>query len=335
MNKIVIIILIGFLASSCNFLKNETEFDEHFMLDCSWHSFYFDVLNNANSGLASDNITAITTDHLGNLYVGSPGNGLSILRPGSTTFEIKTTGNGLSSNNISSLAVTFSGVLLIGTDLGLDISTDSGNTFIANPYSLTGISDINIDDFNRIFIADSALVRYSLDDGASINTLVGSTVATGVATSLDGRVYSSTTAGLQVHTSFGDGAPTTKTTAEGLINNTLSDVAVDYKGRVYTAHTGAGGVSISYNGGDSFVTRDAANGIDGSAVYQVKTDRCNTLYLSTDNALSVSFDGGNSFSNFYPPNAMVAIDEMHVTRDGRVIIGSSTSSLGIAVSRRY
>ncbi len=335
MNKIISLLLALFLATGCNFLKSETEFDEQFMLDCSWHDFSFDILNSTNNGLASDNVTAITTDYHGNLYVGSPGSGLSILRPGSSTFEVKTTGNGLSSNNIMNLAVTFSGTILIGTDLGLDISSDQGNSFIADPYGLTGVSDINVDEQNRILVAESALVYYSLDNGSSINTLTGSTVATGVASSPEGRVYSSTTAGLQVHTSFGDTSPTTKTTAEGLLNNTLSDVAVDFKGRVYTAHSGAGGISFSDNGGSTFTSRDTSYGIDGANVYQVKTDFCNHVYLVTDNALSVSFDRGNSFSNFYPPNAMTSIDELHVTKDGRVILGSSTVSLGVAVSRRY
>lgn len=334
MKNILLSTLMILSAYSCNFLKSETEFDPYFMLNCQYRDITFDLLNNANNGLASDSVTAITTDYQGNLYVGSPGSGLSILRPGSMTFEVRGVGDGLTDTNIHSLEMSQNGVLLVGTPTGMFTSYDYGITF-ASAFGLGGINDIFISDNNDILVAESALVYFSTNGGTSVSALPSSTVTYNVASDRSGKVFSSTGSGVMIHQNFGDGSPLTKTTGDGLLNATTTDVAVDYRDRVYVGHSGAGGISFSDNGGQSFVTRNGGAGIDGPITYKIQTDACDHVYLGTSNALSVSFDRANSFTNFYPPAGMNNMDELHVTKSGRVFVGSSTSSVGVAVSHQF
>lgn len=72
----------------------------------------------------------------------------------------------------------------------------------------------------------------------------------------------------------------------------LSVYAVD--GTVYAATKG--GLSISTDGGQTFVNRFIADGLGSKFVFWVYAPG-NTVYAATDNGLSISLDGGQTFDN--------------------------------------
>jgi hypothetical protein len=57
-----------------------------------------------------------------------------------------------------------------------------------------------------------------------------------------------------------------------------------------------GGVSISTDGGTSFVTRTTANGLGTNDTYGVGVNG-STVYVATWSGLSISTDGGATFTN--------------------------------------
>lgn len=60
--------------------------------------------------------------------------------------------------------------------------------------------------------------------------------------------------------------------------------------------SGPGGLSISSNGGGTFSTRNMTNGLGSNNVYGVYTVG-STVYAATDGGVSLSTDGGTSFTN--------------------------------------
>ena len=54
------------------------------------------------------------------------------------------------------------------------------------------------------------------------------------------------------------------------------------------------GLSISHNGGGSFINKTTADGLEGNMVDQVYV-KGNTIYAVTEKGLSISYNGGKSF----------------------------------------
>jgi len=83
--------------------------------------------------------------------------------------------------------------------------------------------------------------------------------------------------------------------AAGLGSNSLNDVFVDDYGIIYAASTN--GLSISYDGGLSFLNKNESDGMGDANVTSVFVDIYNNIYACNKFGLSISVDAGDSFIN--------------------------------------
>lgn len=91
-----------------------------------------------------------------------------------------------------------------------------------------------------------------------------------------------------------------KTTVNGLGNNIVYGVYAN-SGVIYAATYG--GLSISTDGGSSFVNRTTNEGLGSDFVYGVYASG-GTIYAGTSNGFSISTDGGTSFNNKTTANGL-------------------------------
>jgi len=83
--------------------------------------------------------------------------------------------------------------------------------------------------------------------------------------------------------------------AAGLGSNSLNDVFVDDYGIIYAATIN--GLSISYDGGLSFINKTESDGIGDVNISSVFVDVYNNIYACNKFGLSISIDAGDSFIN--------------------------------------
>lgn len=76
-----------------------------------------------------------------NIFVGTTGNGLYVSSNSGSVFNQKTIANGLLSNAIQTVFVDIHGIVYVGSNNGVSISTDNGNTFVTKN---NGITNLNI-----------------------------------------------------------------------------------------------------------------------------------------------------------------------------------------------
>ena len=185
----------------------------------------------------------------------SPSAASTTLPPLSLRLAIRTTANGLGSNDVTDVYVVGSTVYAV-TERGLSISTNGGSTF-TNRTIRQGLGGWN--SFNCVF-------------------------ATGT------KVYAGMNGGLAISTDGGT-TFTTRTTANGLGDNVVWDVFATGS-TVYAATMG--GLSISKDGGTTFTNRTTANGLSDNSVWDVFVVG-STVYVVTKAGLSISANGGASF----------------------------------------
>ena len=97
----------------------------------------FSSFTTTNSGIASNEVSAVAVDYLGQLFIGTKDSGLSMLQ-GSEWTHFTTDNSGLASDRIKAVACDSSGRVFIGTDSGLSIMSSSGwQTFTTDNSDLT------------------------------------------------------------------------------------------------------------------------------------------------------------------------------------------------------
>jgi len=233
--------------------------------------------------------------------------GLSISSDGGNTFTHKTTANGLGSNLLYGLTVSNSKVY-VATGQGLSISSDGGYSFV-NKTTSDGLgdnstSDVYVDGL-KVYVATNGGLSVSTDGG---NTFVNKTTANGLGDNLIRRIvvnnstmYVGTNGGLSIST---DGGNTfvNKTTANGLGGNNVMGIYSNGSTIYATTKMLSGfsimgsGLSISTDGGNTFVNKTTANGLGSDLITDIDVAG-SALYVSTDAGLSISTDGGNTFVN--------------------------------------
>jgi hypothetical protein len=191
----------------------------------------------------------------GNTVYAATDGGLYISTNGGVSFAHRTTAHGLGHNAVSEVYAA-GNTIYAATNGGLAVSTDGGNTFV-NKTTTNGLG------------SDKVSVVYALGN----------------------TVYAATEGGLGISTDGGNSFMN-KTTAHGLGNNLVYGVYAI--GNTVYAATKGGGVGISTDGGNTFVNKATATDNWVRRVHAVG----NNVYAATDVGLSISTDGGKSFTTY-------------------------------------
>lgn len=236
-----------------------------------------------------------------NIYVGGS-DGLHISTDGGATFAPpKTTIDGLGSNTVVDIHAG-NGNIYLATTAGVSVSTDGGNSF--NNYTITGGS------VDAIYVDGTTLYASAYN---SYNSTGGVTIAQ---VQVDGTL---TLAAF-------------KDKGSGLRYNEIYEIEGGPGGEVY--FSSAGGLSVSYDGGNSFVN----NGLGGLQLFGVYANGSN-VYVASKYGFSISTDGGNRFvtrteydglGDNYTSNVIEHAGNIYVG----TVAGLSVSSDGITFSNK-
>lgn len=114
-----------------------------------------------------------------------------------------------------------------------------------------------------------------------------------------------------------------------IASNYIEKIYIDDNGIIYIATWG--GLSISYDGGNTFFTATTANGLGGNKVKDIKVVN-GDIYVATYGGLSISEDGGLSFINktsidgiIDPNNSINALD----VANGKIYLATGS---GVSIS---
>ena len=196
-----------------------------------WRSY------NAFDGLASNNITSVSSDNSGYVWFGTRGGGISTLRDGE--FITFTTSDGLGSDMVRSLSAVSPGRVWVGTDRGVSFY-DGGwwrNHTKGDSLSLKDVLAVASDGGNGVWVGTNGSGAAYFDGkswtGYTTRDGLASDVVTCIALDRGGTVwFGSPDRGL---TSFSFGKWRTYTTADSLADNHITALAV---GRDYSLWVG-------------------------------------------------------------------------------------------------
>ncbi|MBT4762452.1 MAG: hypothetical protein HOO06_12190 [Bdellovibrionaceae bacterium] len=254
--------------------------------------------------LAFDNHTFATNDFRDlaykesntTLFAASYGAGLQISANNGATWANINTGDGLPSNNITSVFVDRQDDLWVGSsDSGVGTSNDNGTSW--TNYSTTeGLVSNNVSD---IFVDRSGTIYVATDIGLSISANSGATWAS----------YDST---------------------NGIATNAINDIYVDFNFKIYVATNL--GLSVSSDGGTTWTTFTDAHGLGSSIVNEVTLSPNGLIYLATPGGLSISVDGGTSWRNINTDLGLATNDIKGISIDNYGVIYASTALSGLMIS---
>ncbi|MCF6776392.1 hypothetical protein L3V83_07365 [Thiotrichales bacterium 19X7-9] len=265
-------------------------------------SFFNKNKQNTN-GLGDNAIYSIFVDSDDVLYVGTSEAGLSISTNGGDSFRKITTENtegGLGSDLIYNVFVDASSNIYAGNHSGLSISEDDGKHFtnITEAESLGGnsIYSVAIDSKGTIYAGgyngSGSGLFISQDGGKSFivnEALPEYVVVKSIFITSDDTIYVGTNYSLYISQDGG------KTFIQEAIYSSVNSVFVDSSGYIYVA-TQSNGISISEGIGKGFITKTTANGLSDNKTESITVDSTGTIYVATYNGLSISTNGGDSFS---------------------------------------
>jgi len=219
--------------------------------------------------------------------------GLAVSTDGGITYTNKTTGDGLSGNNIQEISRD-SGILYIATDFGITIDNNGSLTIRDNSDGMASASTWDVSAVGSdLYVANNSSLAVSTDGGASFVNRLGGTVVYNVL--VDGlNVYAGQNGVGFSYSTDGAGSFLTSTTAQGLGNNTVQGGTAKVGTTLFVGTNG--GLSVSTDNGASFTNRTTANGLGSNAVRAVYYAN-EVLYVGTTGGLSMSTDGGNTFTN--------------------------------------
>jgi hypothetical protein len=299
------------------------------------------------------------------VYAATGGGGLSISTDGGATFTNRTFANsnlGSSGNYVYGVYAVGSTVYA-GTDPGLSTSINGGGTFTTSGVGLginPNVYGVYIVDDTLYAATDSGLA-ISTDGGVSFDNRTTSNTNGGGASGLGDNyvpgvyaigstVYAATAGGLAISIDGGvsfDNRTTSNTNGGGASGLGSNNVRAVYAiGSTVYAATG-GGLSISTDGGATFTNRTVANSNLGSrdnlgsndvyGVFAVGT----TVYAATSpvsvgdsfvgGGLSISTDGGATFTNYTTANGLGSNAVSGVHAVGSTVYAATGNGLSIGV----
>ncbi len=264
------------------------------------------------------------------IYAGTT-EGLAVSNDGGERFNFYNKDNS-SLRNHSIKGITALGdthIQVLATEDGLAISKNSGLSHVVLDSSIDGIESDEPESVE--YLGEEALLITN-GTGVSISSDLGNTWQyTELGSRLEGSVYNSNSRMIIVYTdlsgifiSIDNGQTfTEKTTANGLLSNAISSVAIAKDGKIYVSHEDdldeGAGVSVSRDGGESFTAvtlyendniLDSSDGASFLDVLHVAVSDNGTVFLATQYGLYVSNDQLISFvrylENLDDPNIFVS-----------------------------
>ena len=249
---------------------------------CEWQTF------SKSSGLADNYVSSMLEDHLGNLWFGTVGRGVS--RFDGVTWRMWTTAEGLAGNAVSSMLEDHSGNLWFGT-VGHGIGRFDGVGWRIYTDLLTNSNDIYsiLEDRsgNLWFGTDRGVARF---DGVNWRTYGTSDGLTGYAvfSMLEDRA-GNLWFGTDICVNRFDGMSwRTYGTSDGLANSIVISMLEDHSGNLWFG-TQDGGVNRF--DGVSWRPYTTSDGLAGNAVRSMLQDRSGNIWFGTEDGGVSQFDG--------------------------------------------
>jgi len=245
-------------------------------------------------------ISDIVEDKLGNMWIGTKGNGVYVLNfkhNDSLDFILKlTTENGIRSNNINVFEKDENGNIWVGTNEGIAIIDPDNPVNILNVILLSDfgfqtnhITDIKITGLNSAWIATlSGFCNITFDAYFNIkinikyedsDALTFQQVKQLCLTS-KGVVWLATTNGA---IRFDNGIFKKFTEKEGLSNNNVSSIIEDREGNIWIGVWGSGACQYL---GDNFELFDKQTGLSDNIVHAILIDKDNSLWVGTEKGIT-------------------------------------------------
>lgn len=326
--------------------------------------FDFHVYDSRNSPLASNDISSLAADTLGNLWIGTAYDGVSRYRRGHfTSYNVS---NGLSSNQVQSLLVDREGRVWVGTQAGIDRIENGAVRSIRDPV-LQGHTVRALEQAadGRILVGTLDAGLFAFDDGELTEVAFGERLPSREITALeqapDGTLYVGTRQGVAFVSErdvdlidSGDGLPA------GTVRALRSDaggalwigiegggLARYYDGEVQTVPpsrissvwalwedvegsmwigTQRGGMIRLQDG--KFTTYTTAEGLASNSVYAVVEDARGDIWVGTSGGgLSRIRDG--DVTTYTPENGFPTLNVggLYAPRDGGLWIGTLGAGL--------
>jgi len=252
-------------------------------------SFFLHMQNySTDNGLALDAISCSCIDHIGNLWFGSYGGGVS--RYDGKSFTNFTTEQGLGDNSILSVIEDKKGNLWFGTHGG-GVSCYDGKSFItfttAQGLSNNSVWSILEDKKGNFWFGTGgggvsrydgkSFITYTTVQGLANNNVLS------IVEDKKGNLWFGTHAGVSRY----DGKSfITYSMEQGLCNNSVWSIVEDKTGNMWF---GTGGGVSRYNG-KSFVNYTPAQGMGINSVHSILEDKKGNLWFGTGGGVSC-FDG--------------------------------------------
>ena len=255
----------------------------------------FKIYNTTN-GLNGNLVKSLTTDNVGNLWIGTS-SGLNKFN--GTTFTYYSTLNGLPHNNIKSLTCDITGTVWIGTQNGLSKTNGTGftNYYIASGLPGNNITSLEADPGGQIWIGTTAgISKYNgttFTNYTTTNGLMGNSI-TSFCFDLTGNLWIGTTSGVSV---FNGTTFTNYSTANGLPSNSIKAIHCDATGNVWIGTlTGL----TKYNG-TSFSILTTADGLISNSITALEIDDLGNLWIGY-NLVGISKYNGTTLTHFAENN---------------------------------
>jgi ligand-binding sensor domain-containing protein len=270
--------------------------------------------------LANYEITAITLDTVGNVWIGSYGGGVSKFDGANWTRYTQV--DGLASNGVLSIGKDPAGSLWFGTDSGVSKFDGATWTTYTTVDGLAGdwVTAVSSDLTGNLWFAVSIecfgggcqVVGLSKFDGATWTTY---TIANGLASNWVQAITSDAAGNVWFGTDSGvskfDGTKwTTYTSNDGLASNLISSIASDASGSIWFGTWDSG---VSEFDGETWTTYTTADGLASNYVDAIANDQVGNVWFSTGLDKStppgtiggVSKFGDSHFTTYTLPEGLV------------------------------
>ncbi|GAA0849570.1 hypothetical protein GCM10009113_29470 [Marinobacter szutsaonensis] len=284
----------------------------------------------AADGLRGDSVSSMTSGG-GQVMLGG-GGGLAVTSDGGATFSLP----GLSSGAARDLAES-GGRMFVSGYGGLSVSDDNGITFEARSIA-QGLGSTRLNDLafvgSTLYAATDYGLAASTDNG---NSFTNYTVTDGLADNkvndlenLNGTLFIATYGGLSLPATKGGMAYQSLYASDGLATNRIETLASSGSTLYAGGYDGDDGISITSDGGASWLVRNSANsGLGVSAIWDLYAD-ANVIYAAISTDLNVSTDGGASFGINSALEGLDAFNVWHVESSGNYLYVGTSDGLAIS-----
>jgi ligand-binding sensor domain-containing protein len=278
------------------------------------------------NGLPSNQIIDIERDAENNLWIAFSGMGVGKVRDGRWTFY-RTANSSLLSDNVTSLAATPDGGMIIGTTNGIAAVTSTGiwSSYKDPTVTTMSINTVAVTSDGTRWVGTET-EGYYVDDGSGYDQVLLAPFVNVNAITEDnkGIVYLGTDNALLQYTGT---LTRIITTAAGLPANNISSLFFDSKERLWVGTDGGKTVAWS-DDGLTFNQLSLMNGGSGTSVKTIYEDRRGHIWFGTSSDGLIEYDGViphsyKIYNGFFEDNVTC----MGEDGSGNIWIGLATKGL--------